>query len=148
MIRAVGKFAHLSRAQQREVIEASVICAAARVLLATMSYRAVDALTNRVARRAVHRSTGSNSTDIDRLVYAINAAGRFVPGARNCLVRAISAKAMLGMRGCASQIHFGVAREADSELGAHAWLESGGRVVIGGFENGRYAPLLPRHCKD
>ena len=132
----------LSRADRRAVIEAATVCAVTKLLLTTMPYRIVDSLTAEISRGADHRSIESNREEIDRIIRAVNAAGKFIPGAKNCLVRAISAKVILGRRGYSTNLRFGVKKEEGGTLGAHAWLEGEGRVVIGAFEAGLYVPLV------
>jgi len=41
-----------------------------------------------------------------------------------------------------SELKIGVMKPVDGRLEAHAWLESGGIVVIGDFQLGRYVPLV------
>ena len=43
----------------------------------------------------------------------------------------MAAKAMLARRGCGSSIHLGAGFGAAEKLIAHAWLEAGGKVVVG-----------------
>src|SRR5271170_3918616 len=142
MIGGFRKFVRLSRADRRAVIEAATVCAVTKLLLVTMPYRIVDSLTAEISRGAGDRSLEFNREEIDRLIRAVNAAGRFIPGAKNCLVRAISAKVILGRRGYSTNVRFGVKKQEGGTIGAHAWLEGGGRVVIGGFEAGLYVPLV------
>jgi Transglutaminase-like superfamily len=152
MIGGFRTFVRLSRADRRAVIEAATVCAVTKLLLATMPYRIVDSLTAEISRGAGDRSLESNREEIDRLIRAVNAAGRFIPGAKNCLVRAISAKVILGRRGYSTNLRFGVKKQKGGTIGAHAWLEGGGRVVIGGlrpdfmcrwFDRGKGAESAP-----
>jgi Transglutaminase-like superfamily len=60
-----------------------------------------------------------------------------------CLPRALAAQAMLRRRGIASRLCLGVAR-ADRSLSAHAWVEIGGKVIVGDVDpaSGRgYTPI-------
>jgi hypothetical protein len=57
------------------------------------------------------------------------------------LVRALAAQTLLARHGHASQPRLGVAGGAGRRFEAHAWLKRDGRVLIGGLEAGRYAPL-------
>jgi hypothetical protein len=41
-------------------------------------------------------------------------------------------------------MHIGVEKEQGRPLGAHAWVQCGDRILIGGDESERYAPLLVR----
>ncbi|MCX7011202.1 MAG: lasso peptide biosynthesis B2 protein [Candidatus Sumerlaeota bacterium] len=66
-----------------------------------------------------------------RIVQRIEAAGRLVPGGRNCLARALTLKAILNLAGFSCDVRFGVAHDPRGRLAAHAWVESGGIVLIG-----------------
>lgn len=66
-----------------------------------------------------------------RIGWAVQMASRNVPWNAVCLPQAIAAKAMLALRGQGSAFHLGAMIEADGSLSAHAWLESGGRIVTG-----------------
>jgi hypothetical protein len=74
------------------------------------------------------------------VVWAVERARRAVPGT-TCLTRALAAGWMLRRRGQPARVVIGVAM-ASGTLEAHAWLELGGTVIIGG-EAGvdRYARL-------
>jgi hypothetical protein len=67
--------------------------------------------------------------------------GRLLSCASTCLTEAVVAQVMLARRGHPATLRIGVARSEEGRFEAHAWVESGGRVMIGGHELGRYAPL-------
>jgi len=48
---------------------------------------------------------------------------------------------LLTRRGYPTLLHIGVVRGKQEEFQAHAWVVTEGKVVIGGSELGRYAPL-------
>lgn len=75
-----------------------------------------------------------------RLAWAIAAASRAVPRA-TCLTQALAGQMLLAHHGHRSQVHLGVARGADRQFEAHAWLTCAGRVVLGAAEQGRFKPL-------
>ncbi len=62
---------------------------------------------------------------------SIRIAAVHVPWTSLCLPNAIAAKRMLRRRGFSSTIHLGVGNLATGDLHAHAWLEAGGRIIIG-----------------
>lgn len=74
------------------------------------------------------------------LVWAVRTAGRYVPSSRPCLTQALVLDSYLRRRGYPSRIALGVARGA-GRLEAHAWVESEGRVVLGGEDLARYVEL-------
>ena len=71
----------------------------------------------------------------DQIAWAVRAAARYVPAA-NCLPQAIVAKQLLEEQGYQPVLRIGVQppglRAAeDLSLKAHAWVEAGGRIVLG-----------------
>jgi hypothetical protein len=72
--------------------------------------------------------------DVDylkRVAWGVSRAAAYVPGA-SCLTQALAGQYLLSRRGVASSIRLGVNRESGKALSAHAWLISGGYVVLGG----------------
>jgi hypothetical protein len=77
-----------------------------------------------------------------RVAWAVTVASRYVPAA-TCLTQALVTKLWLGRTGHHAIVRIGVARSEAGELLAHAWVESRGKVVIGGSVSSlrRYTPL-------
>lgn len=63
---------------------------------------------------------------------------RYVPA--TCLSRALSVQGLLARRGYLAVLHFVAVKEGEHFL-THAWLVSGGQVVIGGHWLEPYTPL-------
>jgi hypothetical protein len=72
----------------------------------------------------------------------VEVASRRPPGVKSCLNQALAAQVLLGRRGHPSLVHIGVARGERGQFQAHAWVESGGQVVIGGPGYERFTPLV------
>jgi len=106
--------------------------AAVMLLLARLAVRFVPApqlfaWVNRPPRR-INRFAGDEARWVAWAVETL--------GARSwinalCLPRALAAHVMLRRRGIASRLCLGVARERGG-LAAHAWIEVGGRKLVGG----------------
>jgi hypothetical protein len=81
---------------------------------------------------------------LERVAWAVEAAGRRTVGRTTCLVEALAAQVVLAARGRPAELRFGVVRAGGDGLRAHAWVESGGRVVIGGSvrDSERYVQLV------
>jgi hypothetical protein len=86
------------------------------------------------------RRSGPSQVASQDVAWAVRRASRLIPRA-SCLTQALSAQLLLSRQGHTSQLRIGVAREQRNGLRAHAWLESGGRVVIGGAGADVYEPL-------
>jgi len=77
-----------------------------------------------------------------RVVSAVGAADRGLPGSRKCLARSLAAEALLWAYGYAPEHRIGVAKDAGRGFEAHSWLELDGDVVIGDLDDlGRFEPL-------
>ena len=75
--------------------------------------------------------------------WAVRTASRCVPAA-TCLAQALAAFVLMARRGHPVRVCIGVARGDGGRLEAHAWVESGGRIVFGGLADlGRYTTLPP-----
>ena len=77
----------------------------------------------------------------DQLAWAVAAASRFIPKA-TCLTQALALQLFLQQAGHQARLHIGVEEEKKGSLQAHAWVESEGRILIGGLDINRYAHLL------
>jgi hypothetical protein len=79
---------------------------------------------------------------VQEVIWAVQTASRRIPCA-SCLTQGLVTQILLGRLGEPSQLCLGVARTPGGRLEAHAWVEIGGRIVIGdaitGFD--RYARL-------
>lgn len=74
-----------------------------------------------------------------QIAWAVRAAARYVPTA-NCLPQAIVAKQLLEEQGYHPLLRIGVQPPQALDLKAHAWVESGGRILVG--DDGHpYQPL-------
>jgi len=61
---------------------------------------------------------------------AVRAVSQYVPTA-TCLAQALTLQALLSQEGIHSDLALGVARDDESGIIAHAWVEINGTVIIG-----------------
>ena len=63
------------------------------------------------------------------------------PGA-TCLTQALAGRILLARAGHLSELRIGVRKSPGTGFEAHAWLEHGGQVVLGGLDDlSRYVPM-------
>jgi hypothetical protein len=104
--------------------------------------------------RRLHRSVSTMSSVAEisqerRIVWAVRTIAALFPVGSTCLTTALTAHVLLARRGCDSTIRFGVAPAAASptssptSMTAHAWVERGTRIVMGGETRDRYRALDP-----
>jgi hypothetical protein len=115
---------------------------AVRLALWLMPFRHLRAVLSWYTRRFPEREATDRAA-VARVVWAVKAASRRVPDA-TCLTQALAAQVLLRRQGWGSRLQIGVARDEREGLLAHAWLESGGRVILGGAGRHRYTPLRHR----
>lgn len=79
----------------------------------------------------------SHPPSADRIAWAVEAAARRLPAPfRACLPQAMAVCAMLRRRRMPARLVIGVRRApAPGSIEAHAWVESGGRVILGGMDD-------------
>ena len=78
----------------------------------------------------------------DRVIWAIEASGRRLPGLGTCLVRALVGEMRLSSPQRALSLVIGVKRAASGALQSHAWLRDRDRVLIGGPLDDSLSPLV------
>lgn len=135
----LGKFLRLPPADQRLLVTAVLTQAAIRLAAAMLPYRMVRGLVDRLARPSPHRHPTPTFSP-ERIAWAVATGSRLVPGAA-CLTQALAARLLLERRGYPARVRVGISRTEGAELLAHAWLESDGRIVLGGTDLTQYTPL-------
>ena len=138
-MRCVAKFLALPPADQRLLAKALLAVIAMRLRLKLRTFRpGMDD----APPRSVVPDAGLSP---DRIAWAVDRVSDRL-GNATCLVRALAAHAILGRHGFSSCVRIGVAagerREKGSGLIAHAWIELGGRILLGGPDVTRYKTLL------
>jgi hypothetical protein len=135
---SVRKLLRLS-AEDRSLLTSSVLLVgAARLALWVLPFNLVRrALTRRARRSLVPYPTA-------KIGWAISVAKEFIPRG-NCLPQALAAESLLLRSGHPVELRIGVVKTAQGLLEAHAWVESGGRLVVGDLAQGlsTYSPLPP-----
>ncbi|CAM2008681.1 lasso peptide biosynthesis B2 protein [Acanthopleuribacter pedis] len=94
--------------------------------------------------------SGPRAAEIRVVARAIRRCARHVPWQAKCLVQALTGRAMLARRGLTPCIWFGVLKEPDQAMEAHAWLVCDQQFVTGGEESGRFVPMtcfVPRDAR-
>ena len=141
-MRRTAKFFALTRSDQVLLVRALAPLIAMRAAMWTLTFARVSRIAGAMSRPMRLRGADVRPSP-DRLAWAVRVASRVVPDGSNCLVRALATGIMLKRYEYPSELKIGVMKPVDGRLEAHAWLESGGIVVIGDFQLDRYVPLVP-----
>ena len=83
--------------------------------------------------RLVRRPLGTSEVEVGRLTKTLTVVSRYVPRA-TCLAQALAGQRLLAAHGHPSRLRIGV-RKDGARLGAHAWLEHQGVVIVGQVSN-------------
>lgn len=140
-LKRLHKFLYLSSADRRLIAQSVVLVWAMRLGLWLLPFRILRRLLARVTKSSSQLQERDRAS-VDRVVWAVTIASRCVPAA-TCLTQSLATKVLLSWRGQQANLYIGVGRSEAGQFQAHAWVESNGRVVIGGPESQleRYAPL-------
>lgn len=116
--------------------EATVILVIARLAIRLLPPKVIFEFADRPPRH-IRRFAGY---EIDWVSWAVENADKSRWASAKCLARAIAAQTMLRRRGIASQLCLGVARNEVTVI-AHAWVEIGPKVIVGGAERNRFTKI-------
>lgn len=124
------KFLGLSFADQHFLLAVWVFVTAVRLGLSLFPFSTVRRLLARMARPAPEHGE-VNRPSQSQVAWAVGLMSRYVPKA-TCLTQALAAQSLLAWFGYQVLLRIGVARSKDGVFEAHAWVESGGIVLLGG----------------
>jgi hypothetical protein len=140
-MKQLRKFLSLTPSDRRLLVRALLLLGSVRLALRLLPFQAW--------RKFLAKMTLANTElqkkerePTDRVVWAVTVASRYMPSVK-CLARALTTQILLAQRGDSASLRIGVAKSEEGQLDAHAWVESQGRVVMGGLRDlSRYTPLL------
>ena len=73
-----------------------------------------------------------HSTDFStKIEHAVRRASRYTLHKSKCYDQALTAKALLGQSILPATIYFGLAKESENQLMAHAWVRCGNKIISG-----------------
>jgi hypothetical protein len=139
-MRRLHRVLTLPRGDRSLLIRSELLVIGVRVGLSVLPFRVLRRLLERLTPEPAVRESGGGPS-ADRVAWAVRRTSRTVPAA-TCLTQALAAQVLLRRYGIPARIHIGVAKDESNRLVAHAWVESGGRVVIGGGGLEQYTPLM------
>ena len=132
MIAVWRRYRALSSADRLLLREALALLAFVRCGLIVLPFSFV--------RRMLRREAGPGPGEANvpaRVAWAMGALTRRTPGPTTCLAQALVAHALLRRRGARSALRIGVRKRTGEPgpLRAHAWVESGGLIVVGRLDD-------------
>ena len=133
----------LPSASWRALARVLPLLLAVRVALWVLPYRTVNRLFDVSAYDGVAPTVSSQ--EATALLRTVAWAGRHLLADRPCLTQALACRWLLARRGYPTDLRLGVRKAEDGAgIEAHAWLEAGGAVILGGGDSAdAYTPFRP-----
>ena len=128
---ATQRFLRVAAADRGMFLVAVILLTAVKLGLRLFPFRGLQRVLGMISRSSA-RMEDSDDAPIAQVVWAIDAASRRAPWIATCLTRALAAQVMLARVGRPTKLAIGVAKGGDGRLLAHAWLQNGKRIVLGG----------------
>jgi hypothetical protein len=137
-MRRLRKFLALPARKKALFVKVALLLGLVRIGLKTLPFQKIRSLVDRISEPSKYAKE-SPAEAVEDIIRAVDVIGCRMPG--SCLTQALAARVLLGRRGLDTRLHIGAVKEDEGGFLAHAWLESGGEVVVGGHELERYTPL-------
>src|SRR5262245_10752919 len=134
-MRRLRKLAKLPAAERWLLAEAALLVIVARLGLWLLPFRLLRCGLGRLPTRHV-----STHFSPERIAWAVAVVSSYIP-ATTCLTQALAAQVLLSRRGVSARLRIGVAKAAQGQFAAHAWVEHAGQIVVGGAISDRYRAL-------
>jgi hypothetical protein len=130
LVRTLGIWRGLPAADRSLLLEATLLLPLVRLALVALPFGVFARLLGDEGR-ALGMGREEDAPVARRVAWAVRRVARRVPLRCACFERSVATRFMLRRRGVDSILHLGVHR-GRSGVRAHAWLCSGGDVVVGG----------------
>ena len=123
------------------LVETLVLLALARAAVLFLPFRWVARVLGKPGADVPMQVGPEGIRQARRIGIMVEKVSRHVPWTSKCLDQALAAKVMLARRGCATSVRFGVKKNEEGGLAAHAWLKSGRVCVTGGHTRGQFTAI-------
>ncbi len=135
-MRRLVQFIRLPSGDRRLLLEAAPLLWVVRLGLWLLPISKLTGLLQHAPMVRVRRDPA-----VDRFTWAVESASRLVVRP-TCLVRALALETLLRRYGRKASLQIGVDKGEGKTLEAHAWVESEGKILLGGADVGRYKTLF------
>jgi len=124
------RFLRLPAGDRKILIKAGMLLWAVRLGLWILPFQRLRDLLRKENRKPIAEATAELAS-IQKIARSVKRMSRYVPAA-TCLTQALVTITMLEEAGLPAFLRIGVARSEAGKIEAHAWVESLGKVIIGG----------------
>ena len=139
---AFRKFIALSWMEQLILFEALFYLGLARLALLTVPFKYIAPhLGQQMEQKDIQKSSLSPSGIARQIAWAVDVMSRRTPWESACLAQAIAGKFMLKRRSLTSWLYLGTKKDDADKFIAHAWLQSGNEILLGGAGSESFTAL-------
>lgn len=138
MWRRLGR---LTWKEQCLLVEAMFALIGARLVLTCLPFRSIVARLGTVGLESAFLVSSQQNETARKIGWSIQAVGRRVPWARQCLAQALAGHWMIRRRNIPATLYLGVSKDSAKPFAAHAWLRCGPVWVTGGRERESFKEL-------
>jgi hypothetical protein len=110
-------------------VEAWFLLHFAKLVILFMPFKKIASRMGRLQIESTHDLQSMEKTT--QIEHAVRRASRYTFYNSKCYDKALTAKALLFQIGLPATIYFGLAKEADNQLSAHAWVRCGNKIITG-----------------
>ena len=128
------KFTRLSQIERILLVKAVTLMAVIRIGLLVIPFKRLY----RLVSEAGKKNSGRHNSDPEyqkHVVYAISRASKYFHGNNTCLIQSVVGLYLLEKNGISTKLCIGVVKNDSGGLCAHAWVESNGKIIIGGTKS-------------
>lgn len=130
-IGALRSFLRADRAFRWLLIQVTVLLGLGRLSVLLFPFRKIAAWLGETGQETSVVLEQREMSQLVPISSAIEAVSKYTPWKSNCFAQALCAHWILGSKHIAHTVYFGVAKEGESNMKAHAWLRAGERIVSG-----------------
>jgi Transglutaminase-like superfamily len=146
MKKALIKFLTLKQSDRLLLVKTLFLLAAIRVGLKLLPLHRLRSLLAKISQPSANLQRADEDST-NKVVWAVTVVSPYLRAI--CLPQALATQVLLGRRGYPTQLRIGFTRSKDGQMSAHAWVESQGKIAIGGTENmERYIPVPLQEVKS
>ena len=139
---ALRKFLALRWSQRLVLVEAWWYLGAARLALLTIPFRHISPhLGQQLEAASTPTGASAPPAGARQVGWAVEIMARHTPWESACLAQTIAGKWMLQRRGLSSRLYLGTRKDETGKLTAHAWLQAGDEILIGGAGHDTFTVL-------
>jgi hypothetical protein len=110
-------------------VEAWCLLHLAKLVILFMPFKKIASWMGNLQVESTHDLLSTRTPTI--IEHAIRRASRYTFHSSKCYDQALSAKALLWRMGLPATIYFGLAKESENQLMAHAWVRCGESIISG-----------------